>query len=53
MRQIHRERKWNRGYQEPGELGEWGVIDQGIEFGMVSKFWKKTVVMVAQQCEYT
>ena len=47
--------EYNKGYQEPRE-GGWKVycfIGINFQFGMVKKFWRWTVVTVAQQYKCT
>ena len=40
-----------RGWQE-GERGVIMDVELQFEFGMVKKFWRQMVVMVAQYCDY-
>ena len=51
--QIYRDGKKNGGYQGVMETDEEWVMETDFKVGETRKFWKWTVMMVAQQCENT
>lgn len=48
---ILTDRKEIRGYQGLGGIRTGNYYLMGTEFGLMEKFWKLTVVVVARHCE--
>ena len=51
--QVHREKveQWLPGTRGGEVIGSYCLISIGFQYGMMKKFWRWRVVMVAQQCE--